>query len=349
MDGLGTYRCSCPAGYTGNNCQGLKSRQCNVQTVLLDVAGINVVRVRVCVAGLQCEINDDDCAPDAHPSGGLRCFNGGQCIDGIGGYTCSCPPGFAGQHCEGDVNECLSSPCDPKGSLDCVQKTNDYTCKCRHGFTGRHCEAVVDLCQLNPCQNSGACSVDLNSPLGYVCHCRLGFVGNNCEYNRCGQIRCQNKQVCVETSSGPLCRCPEGPEGARCENMGCANQPCRNGATCLAQPQPPYYQCQCPEHFDGRDCDIYSPPSPRGPKTDCPIPQCAHKADDGVCDTQCNNHECGWDSGDCSLHFPAPWKKCAPELRCWELFNNDMCDEQCNTAECFFDSYECQSRGRTCK
>ena len=28
------------------------------------------------------------------------CLNGGACIDGIDGYTCNCPQGWAGTHCE---------------------------------------------------------------------------------------------------------------------------------------------------------------------------------------------------------------------------------------------------------
>ena len=81
-------------------------------------------------AGLLCEENIDDCA------GGPRCLNGGQCVDRIGGYSCRCLPGFAGERCEGDINECLSNPCSSEGSLDCIQLTNDYLCVCRNAFTG---------------------------------------------------------------------------------------------------------------------------------------------------------------------------------------------------------------------
>ena len=29
------------------------------------------------------------------------CLNGGQCIpNGLGGFTCQCPPGYSGQRCE---------------------------------------------------------------------------------------------------------------------------------------------------------------------------------------------------------------------------------------------------------
>lgn len=72
----------------------------------------------------------DDCA------GGPHCLNGGQCVDRIGGYSCRCLPGFAGERCEGDINECLSNPCSADGSLDCVQLVNDYLCVCRSAFTG---------------------------------------------------------------------------------------------------------------------------------------------------------------------------------------------------------------------
>lgn len=88
--------------------------------------------------GLLCEENVDDCAR------GPRCLNGGQCVDRIGGYSCRCLPGFAGAHCEGDINECLSSPCSSEGSLDCVQLVNDYRCVCRSAFTGERLPSPPD-------------------------------------------------------------------------------------------------------------------------------------------------------------------------------------------------------------
>lgn len=80
--------------------------------------------------GLLCEENIDDCARGPH------CLNGGRCVDKIGGYSCRCLPGFAGERCEGDINECLSNPCSSEGSLDCIQLVNDYRCVCRSAYTG---------------------------------------------------------------------------------------------------------------------------------------------------------------------------------------------------------------------
>lgn len=88
-------------------------------------------------SGVHCEINLDDCNPFTDPlTNEPKCFNNGRCVDRIGGYHCVCPAGYVGERCEGDVNECLSDPCDPRGSYNCVQLTNSYRCECRTGYTG---------------------------------------------------------------------------------------------------------------------------------------------------------------------------------------------------------------------
>lgn len=88
-------------------------------------------------SGVHCEINIDDCNPFTDPiTKEPKCFNKGKCVDGVGGYHCTCPPGYVGERCEGDVNECLSNPCDPRGTLSCIQLANNYRCECRTGYTG---------------------------------------------------------------------------------------------------------------------------------------------------------------------------------------------------------------------
>lgn len=139
----------------------------------------------------------DDCSPPIDPvSRGPKCFNNGTCVDQVGGYSCTCPPGFVGERCEGDVNECLSNPCDIRGTQNCVQRVNDFYCECRAGHTGgcwgrvgqgkgrgrtgpscplsspgRRCESIINGCKGRPCQNGGTCAVASNTARGFICKC----------------------------------------------------------------------------------------------------------------------------------------------------------------------------------
>lgn len=152
--------------------------------------------------GVHCEINIDDCNPFTDPvTKEPKCFNKGKCVDGVGGYHCLCPAGYVGERCEGDINECLSNPCDPRGTHSCIQLTNNYRCECRIGYTGtvifiarslrqrifscklienlcvcvfsagQHCDTVFDGCKSKPCRNGGTCSVASNTPHGFICKC----------------------------------------------------------------------------------------------------------------------------------------------------------------------------------
>lgn len=48
--------------------------------------------------GDNCEVNIDDCARHV-------CQNNATCIDGIGTYTCQCPPQYTGTYCTKDVGK----------------------------------------------------------------------------------------------------------------------------------------------------------------------------------------------------------------------------------------------------
>lgn len=116
--------------------------------------------------GVHCEINLDDCTPSTDPlTKEPKCFNNGKCVDRIGGYQCVCPPGYVGKRCEGDVNECLSDPCDPRGSYNCIQLTNSYRCECRTGYTGTdvHLAAckIIAVCMCAGCERCANCDTHI--------------------------------------------------------------------------------------------------------------------------------------------------------------------------------------------
>ncbi|XP_078600511.1 neurocan core protein-like [Branchiostoma floridae x Branchiostoma japonicum] len=61
----------------------------------------------------------------------------GHCVDQDGGYNCACSPGWTGQNCQQDVNECSGNPCR---FGDCQNKDGGYKCTCKQGWTGQDCQ-----------------------------------------------------------------------------------------------------------------------------------------------------------------------------------------------------------------
>lgn len=58
--------------------------------------------------------------------------------DLVNGYRCICSPGYAGDHCEKDINECASNPCMNGGH--CQDEINGFQCLCPAGFSGNLCQ-----------------------------------------------------------------------------------------------------------------------------------------------------------------------------------------------------------------
>uniref|UniRef100_A0AAY4DVP4 Neurogenic locus notch homolog protein 1 n=1 Tax=Denticeps clupeoides TaxID=299321 RepID=A0AAY4DVP4_9TELE len=384
LDAGNTHYCHCQAGYTGSYCEEQVDEcipnPCQNGATCTDYLGgySCEVSVPICTSpphlpscspprvneGVHCEINVDDCVPFTDPvTQEPKCFNKGRCVDRVGGYHCICLAGYVGERCEGDVNECLSNPCDPRGALNCVQLTNNYRCECRTGYTGQRCEHVFDGCKSKPCHNGGTCAVASNTPHGFICKCPPGFTGSTCEYDAhlCGTLHCRNGGTCISGHKSPRCICPAAYTGPECQypaNSPCHGKPCYNGGTCQDAPEAPFYHCFCPPHFNGLLCHILDFGFPGGLGRDvtpapelevsCELPECGGLAGNQFCDSQCNNHACDWDGGDCSLNFDAPWQNCSAALQCWRYFNNDRCDEQCNNAGCLYDGFDCQNTEEHC-
>ena len=89
--------------------------------------------------GVLCEINEDDCGPGPALDLGPRCLHNGTCVDLVGGFRCTCPPGYTGLRCEGDINECRPGACHAAHTRDCLQDPGGgFRCLCHPGFTGEH-------------------------------------------------------------------------------------------------------------------------------------------------------------------------------------------------------------------
>ncbi|KFW88272.1 Vitamin K-dependent protein S, partial [Manacus vitellinus] len=64
----------------------------------------------------------------------LPCHKDGykDCIDGQGKYTCVCKPGWRGENCEEDINECedFNGGCSQR----CSNLPGSYRCLCEDGY-----------------------------------------------------------------------------------------------------------------------------------------------------------------------------------------------------------------------
>ncbi|NXL36773.1 PROS protein, partial [Glaucidium brasilianum] len=64
----------------------------------------------------------------------LPCHKDGykECIDGQAKYTCICKPGWQGEQCEEDINECedLNGGCSQR----CSNLPGSYRCLCEDGY-----------------------------------------------------------------------------------------------------------------------------------------------------------------------------------------------------------------------
>jgi hypothetical protein len=208
-----------------------------------------------------CE-NGGSCGPNANPS-----CNNGSCMDGAN-FTCRCVPGFTGDTCAIDIDECETARCR---NGECVDLINTFRCICYDGWTGFLCNTDVDYCRFDssrfgPCDDFGtrAC-VDGNST--YTCECMDGYAGYDCslDIDPCDPHPCQNGGNCVNISITTFeCTCPEGYTGNACEIdlTPCDPHPCGNGN--CTKLDGGVYMCECspPYSLDARinSCRFYTCP-----------------------------------------------------------------------------------------
>jgi hypothetical protein len=242
------YTCSCPAGYSGVNCESLVDRcashPCQNGGACSSGASSFTCACADGFSGANCQTNVNDCAPNP-------CQNGGICTDGTNSHTCACPAGYTGANCETLIDSCASSPCQNAGV--CTNGIGTYSCGCAPGFTGISCEINIDDCAAQPCQNGGSCSDGVAS---FTCSCAPGFSGSTCQtlIDNCASGPCQNGGVCTNGVNRYTCGCAAGFTGINCEIdvNDCAPNPCQNGGLCVDRVNA--FTCQCPSPYSGTTC-----------------------------------------------------------------------------------------------
>ncbi|XP_053720566.1 vitamin K-dependent protein S [Synchiropus splendidus] len=148
------------------------------------------------------------------------CYKEGSegCKDGQASFTCLCKPGWKGQLCETDIDECTDPEVPDRCNQKCYNIPGSFHCMCEEGYyiiDNINC-VDIDECQQYPsiCQEPAKC---VNTPGMFECQCGAGFK-YNFTTKTCDDVdECENKVcdgTCINTVGSYECHC-DGRQGLR--------------------------------------------------------------------------------------------------------------------------------------
>ncbi|XP_053375140.1 fibropellin-3-like [Mercenaria mercenaria] len=133
-------------------------------------------------------------------------------------------PGFEGEICQVNIDDCTPNPCNASTSIRCIDGTNDFSCNCKPGYTGKTCNIDIDECTSSPCEHGSTCVDHVN---GYTCACAPGYTGVLCEIeiDECASSPCKNGATCKDMINRFTCQCPPRIYGVLCDTNICHPTP----------------------------------------------------------------------------------------------------------------------------
>ncbi|MEE6486147.1 hypothetical protein FKM82_014524 [Ascaphus truei] len=167
--------------------------------------------------GPTCSVNKDDCKYS-------DCENGGSCIDGINNYTCLCTAQYTGEYCEHLVDFCSVelNPCHLDSK--CIATEEGPKCECAPGYIGDNCSLNYNDCKDHRCQNNAQCVDEINGyscvctegHRGQLCEMppQASSLPSPCKLTQC-----QNGANCIDLGNSAVCQCLPGFVGTRCEKL----------------------------------------------------------------------------------------------------------------------------------
>lgn len=164
-----------------------------------------------------------------------------------------------------DIDECATVPAPCGANAVCTNRVGGFDCSCEPGFENQGDTCVdVNECELGTgsCHVDAVCN---NTPGGFTCSCKPGFSGDgtaceNIDECEADESPCGPDAVCVDTAGSYLCTCEDGFEqtdGGACTNVDECEMgvhTCDVNATC--NDGDGGYTCTCNEGFigDGETC-----------------------------------------------------------------------------------------------
>ncbi|XP_073252207.1 uncharacterized protein [Porites lutea] len=242
---VGSYKCSCNAGYTGDGkpCKDIdecstNSHSCDVNAVCSNTVGSYACTCKAGFTGDEKTCSDiDECSTNSH-----SCDVNAVCNNTVGSYACACTAGFTGDGftCT-DVDECSTNDhsCRDANAV-CTNTVGSYACACKAGYTGdgRTCNDVDECTSgLHSCHKFASCTNTIGS---YSCSCQQHFNGDgkNCQHpvSECqnyGSLNSGDRKITYPNYQG-YCDSAIGPGWFRFEGSAGTRMP----TSC-----PPTYRC----------------------------------------------------------------------------------------------------------
>ena len=173
-----------------------------------------------------CCMDIDECLVQRYP-----CTVGTICVNTIGSYHCTCPPGYSETNktiCV-NVNECDLGLHNCSELAECEDTIGSFSCVCKTGFDGNGSECLnINECELDfkNCSANAECQDSFGS---YTCVCKTGYYGDglSCEdIDECSETfnQCSIHAKCMNTEGSYHCQCRPGflEDGNDCIPLTCS-------------------------------------------------------------------------------------------------------------------------------
>jgi hypothetical protein len=213
---VGTPSCNCSAGWQGsvcddqiNECVGSR-HSCDSNAQCLDTVGSFTCSCNAGFTGTGLACTAVDVCALSRP-----CLHNGTCTNlGLGRVNCTCPSGWAGSTCELDVDECAAGRDNCAATALCANAAGSFSCACNTGFTGDGLAcADVDECLVG---NGGCGVICSNAVGSFACLCAAGYAGDGVvctNVDECaGNTHSCNPTgaTCADTPGSFTCACNAG-------------------------------------------------------------------------------------------------------------------------------------------